>query len=505
MNPSHPELFILAPKHECADDFRPWQVARSAHRCATDTPFNLWIEEALDAGLLFPFDDEQRLPRDLPPRLDDFKCVMIDPARAGEFKDGPNAAALKKFRDGGGYVFIPPAGDRAPNSIQAEIQRVILTASLRPRHPDMLARLRAVPDEKLVAWWRRSLADQARVLMDEDAGWAWGDPVAYHIFWPAEAAAEHFQDPSLMDIVWDCARAGLDLKRWPHPLCCGKRFALKYAERFGDKAVLRRCIEEGRQVLLATAEGSLWQMDGVCLNADLRVGPDVDHKNPPPKIRENAWVWCESVGNMGDTLGYVSKASGDPSHAELAVRQTLAVHRWNFDRSIGLWYHVGRPSGPEKRSAPWGRGNGWMLYGIRGLLEDLPDGHPSRPELVQALRDGLEGLVRWQGPNGLWHNVLDTTGADSREESCTSWMFTATYARAYWKGWLRDPRIPPMCEKAWQGLKTRLWRGLPVGHCAGTPYMASRQCYLSWPHSKFMAGGALLAWIEIERLRRALS
>jgi rhamnogalacturonyl hydrolase YesR len=135
------------------------------------------------------------------------------------------------------------------------------------------------------------------------------------------------------------------------------------------------------------------------------------------------------------------------------------------------------------------------------LLEDLPENHPSRRELVQVLKDGLEGLVRWQGTQGLWHNVLDTAGSDSRQDSCTAWMFTNAYARAYWKGWLRDPRIPEMCEKAWQGLKTKLWRGLPVAHCDGTPYMSSRQSYLSWPHTKFLAGGAMLALIEIWRMR----
>jgi hypothetical protein len=54
-----PEMLIPAPKHECADDFDPWQVAGpKGFRCATDTPFNEWVEDFLDEGVHFAFDAE---------------------------------------------------------------------------------------------------------------------------------------------------------------------------------------------------------------------------------------------------------------------------------------------------------------------------------------------------------------------------------------------------------------------------------------------------------------
>lgn len=497
------DLLILAPRNECQDSFVPWQVAHGAKRCATDTTYNLWVEAFLDAGVCFPFDEEQRLPRELPESLEGYRCIMIDPERAGEFQRGPAAQRLRLFREQGGHVFVPATAAPPPHSIQGQMQRTILTAGLRQRSPDMLARLRAVPDEKLLRWWRESLAEQARVLIEADAGWAWGDPMVYHMFWPAEAAAEHFGDDALRCVIWDSVREGLDPNRWPKAVCYGGRWALKYYERFGGREILERVVRESRFAHGGAGDACDWRLDGVTINSDLRAPAGVDPDNPPPKVRENAWAWPETAASLGNSLAYLSKVTGDPSHAEAAVRQVLTTHRWCFDRSINLWYHVGRASGPDYRTAPWGRGNGWFLYAVRGLLEDLPAEHPARVELVRALRDGLDGFVRFQGPQGLWHNVLNAPEGDSRQDSCTAWMFTNVYARAYWKGWLRDGRIPEMCEKAWQGLKTKLWRGLPVAHCDGTPYMASRQCYLSWPHTKFLAGGALLARIEIERMRQA--
>ena len=495
-----PDLLILAPAHELSPTFTPWQIAGAGYgfRCATDTAFNVWVETFLDEGVWFPFDADGRLPAALPAELAPFKCIVIDPQRRDEFATGTAAETLRQFEREGGFVFYPPAGKGDANHVHAYCLRVIATAGLAQRNPAMAARQHAVEDERLLNHWVRTLPEQAAVLGDADAGWAWGDPTAYHIYWPAEAAAEVLEEPALMEPVWDLVRAGLDRKRWPGRLSCGKRFALKWYERSRDPAVLARVLEE------ADKPGDHyrhWMVDGLRVNMELQAPADCDPADPPPRVRANAWMWPEVTGNMADGHGFISKVSGNPSYAELAVRQMLAAHRWNFAPDISLWYHIGRPSGPERLSAPWGRGNGWMLYGLRGLLEDLPDAHPDRPALVRMLADELEGLLRQQGRSGLWRNVLDAGPADSREETSCTWMFINVYARAYWKGWLRDPRIPEMCERAWKGLKTRLWRGLPVGHCEGTPYMFGRQGYLSRPQGKFMGTATLLALLELRRMR----
>jgi rhamnogalacturonyl hydrolase YesR len=63
-----------------------------------------------------------------------------------------------------------------------------------------------------------------------------------------------------------------------------------------------------------------------------------------------------------------------------------------------------------------------MLYGIRGLLEDLPASHPARPALCRMLAEELEGLLNFQDEQGLWRNVIDAPPAYSRQDSCITWI-----------------------------------------------------------------------------------
>jgi len=133
----------------------------------------------------------------------------------------------------------------------------------------------------------------------------------------------------------------------------------------------------------------------------------------------------------------------------------------------------------------------------------MPDAHPRRADLCRMLQLNLEGLLRVQDRFGLWHNVLDADPADSRPCSSATSQVLRLYARAYYKGWCRDPRIPPMLEKAWLGLKTKIWENRLLSYCVGTSYSLSRQCYLARPHDSFRAcrSAILHAWIELQRMR----
>lgn len=495
-----PEMIILAPAHEL--DNRPvaWAPIDAAHRRVGDTYFSDWVEEFLDEGIYFDFDEHQQLPVDLPADLAGVRCIVIDQSRREEFQSGKKADRLLQFRQLGGYVFWvgEPHGTLRPR-----VLRAIPTAGLTMQHPELIRTLHHVDEQMLLDFWRRTARQQIRVLMDADAGWAWGDPVPNHYFWPMEAAAQYFKDPSWMEPAWEAIAEGLDMSRWSGEIACGRRFALKYAERVGDRSIIERIVHEVNGTGGGKPRGTLWRLDGVTINMDLFVPEGADRDNPPAMVRENAWVWPEVTGNMAESLSYLSKATGDMSFVDRAMHQVRTHHQWSFNPRISLWHHMGRPTGPDMRSAPWGRGNGWMLYGIRGLLEDLPENHGARAELVSMLAAALEGLLRYQTPSGLWRNVLDAREDESRTETAGAWMIVNTYARAYWKGWLRDPRIIDMCERAWKGLKTKIWRGIPISHCSGTTYQLTRQGYLERPHHRFLGYAPMLSLIEILRMREA--
>jgi len=471
------ELLVLAPSEE------------------SQRKFSFYIRCLVDAGVYFPFGAGDELPRELPDDLNGFRSIMIDPARREELAP---VARLQEFQRGGGYVFYPDLshpmggslGDLMPRHYT---QRAMLTAGLTATHPHMTEALRARDESVLVNQWKLAAPDELQQYADMKG--AFHDPTGYITFRAVTEAAEFFDEPALAQPVWDYLAE--HSSSYGHEFdSCGGRYLLQLHERTGDRRYLDMVLSFFRQ-------RKLWCLDGVYLNCDLKVPEGCDAADPPPLVRDKAWTWPESAANLGDTLAYLSNVTGDPKWADMAVTHVLQAHTWLFDSRINLWQHVGRPTGPDRRSAPWGRGNAWFLYAVRGLLDDLPESHDARPQLAQMLASGLEGLLAVQNEDGLWHNVLDAREGESRPCSSATSRFIHVYARAYAKGWLRDERIPPMVERAWSGLKTKIWDSRLLAYCVGTSYSLSRQVYLSRPHDTFRVSRSslLLAWIELQRMR----
>lgn len=482
------ELLILAPSYEMGVKESLWVPCPLHFEYPENRKFTEVIEEFVDEGIAFPFDEDQKFPEQLPDNLDQFRCILIDPARKAEFETGKNAEQLLDFRKKGGYVCYPRLDSF---HLRMHVLRTIVTAGLTRKNNIMLDKLKAVDDQKLLDWWISIIPEKAAQYNE----WAWGDPVAYHFYWPVKEAADYLGKPELFDPLWENMHHAL--KTYPeHNISCGRRFALQLYERTQEKWILDKVLKTRGNTV-----GKSWDYNGVTLGQDLKAPEECDASELPERVMQNLWVWPETAGNMGDSLGYLSRVTGDMSHAEAAVKQVLTTHKWCFNKTTSLWHHVGRPDGPDMQSAPWGRGCGWMLYGVRGLLADLPQTHPAISELIKILSDGLEGFLKFQDEYGLWHNVVDDNSEASRQDSCITWMVINTYARAFWKGWLKDERIPPMLERAWQGLKIKIWRGLPLAHCHGTSYMTSRQGYLARPHMRFMGAAVMHSYVELMRMR----
>jgi|GEM_PF-4751420 len=502
---NQPEVIVLAPAAERQQRQSLWGVfnpdSTRENNCPQYTP---WVELLVEFGVNFAFDDEHRLPDELPADLSHVRCIMLDRQRLDELSNGPQKDLIHKLRcEGVHFQIISPTPPHAAD-LHMIISRMISTAGLTVNNPALHDRLAAVDDSRLVDGALKLLPRQVEVLSNDDASWAWGDPMSFHIFWPAEEAANYYQNPQIMDPCWWALKRGLDPALWSGLLVHGKRYALKYAEHFKDNQVLRRVIDE-----VDTSPNHPhpieWVYNGIRLGSDLKAPPGVDPTILPERVRQNMWIWPETGATLGEAAAYISRLTGDPQYAQAGVDHVLASDRWSFDAEHSLWRHIGLPDGPDKRSVCWGRGNGWMIYGVRGLLEDLPENHPGRAGLIDMLRRGLEGLLRYQTPSGLWYNVIPAAPGECRLDTSSAWMFINTYARAYWKGWLRDERIPEMCHKAWRGIKSRTWRGMPVSHCMGISHMRSPIGYYARYHGRFLPTALILPWVEIQRMNAVAS
>ena len=66
----------------------------------------------------------------------------------------------------------------------------------------------------------------------------------------------------------------------------------------------------------------------------------------------------------------------------------------------GLWFHGYFVN--EKKHAPfkWGRGNGWVTVTIVETLSAMPENDPLRPQVLEIFRKQIDGLKKFQAPDG---------------------------------------------------------------------------------------------------------
>ncbi len=124
-----------------------------------------------------------------------------------------------------------------------------------------------------------------------------------------------------------------------------------------------------------------------------------------------------------------------------------------------------------------GRGNGFPALGLAWALENLPENHPGRADILAAFQQHLTALAAHQDPTGMWHQVVDHSG--SYRELTATCMITYAMLRGLRQGWLDHAKFEPLICKAWPAIKTRIAEdGSLIDVCEGTGKQTSLRAYL---------------------------
>ena len=118
-----------------------------------------------------------------------------------------------------------------------------------------------------------------------------------------------------------------------------------------------------------------------------------------------------------------------------ADNQVLRYLGYQLCTGKQIYYHGYHSDTDEHGVAQWWRANGWRLMAKADLLSRLPVNHPQREALLENFRRQVSGVCRYQGENGLWHQLLDTT--DSYDEVTGPALFTFAIARGVKRGWMQ--------------------------------------------------------------------
>jgi unsaturated rhamnogalacturonyl hydrolase len=134
------------------------------------------------------------------------------------------------------------------------------------------------------------------------------------------------------------------------------------------------------------------------------------------------------------------RATGDKKYLDRnALEMTAYLNK--LQQPNGLFYHA--PDVPFF----WGRGDGWVAAGMAEMLRDLPAEHPQRARIMKGYKTMMAALLKYQGKDGMWRQLIDHE--EAWPESSSSAMFTFALITGVKNGWLDAQTYGPAARKGW--------------------------------------------------------
>lgn len=212
-------------------------------------------------------------------------------------------------------------------------------------------------------------------------------------------------------------------------------------------------------------------------------------------ITAEARYWIDDMYMITAIQMQAFRATGDKKYMERAAK-TMVTYLDKLQQSNGLFFHA-----PDSQFY-WGRGNGWQAAGMTELLLSMPKNHPLRPRIVQGYNTMMASLIKLQGEDGMWRQLLDKS--DSWAETSGTGMFTFAFVTGVKKGWLDKKTYGPAARKAWLGLVKYIDADANVKDvCIGTDKGFSIQYYMDRKRVVGdLHGQAATMWATMALLRK---
>jgi unsaturated rhamnogalacturonyl hydrolase len=166
-------------------------------------------------------------------------------------------------------------------------------------------------------------------------------------------------------------------------------------------------------------------------------------KTTPDGITSEARYWIDDMYMITAVEVQAYRATKDKKYLDRAAL-TMSAYLDKLQQPNGLFYHA--PDSPFF----WSRGNGWVAAGMTELLRSLPQDHPQHARILKGYQTMMASLLRYQGEDGLWRELIDHT--EAWPETSGTGMFTFAMVTGVKNGWLESGLYGPAARKAWLGL-----------------------------------------------------
>ncbi|HEY1159029.1 MAG TPA: glycoside hydrolase family 88 protein [Terracidiphilus sp.] len=168
---------------------------------------------------------------------------------------------------------------------------------------------------------------------------------------------------------------------------------------------------------------------------------DRQWENPQPDgLSAETRYWIDDMYMLTILQLEAFRATGDRKYLDRDALE-MVTYLDKLQQPNGLFFHA--PDVPFF----WGRGDGWVAAGMAEILRDLPPGHPQRARIIKGYQAMMAALLRYQGKDGMWRQLIDHE--EAWPESSSSAMFTFAMITGVKNGWLDANTYAPAARKAW--------------------------------------------------------
>jgi unsaturated rhamnogalacturonyl hydrolase len=164
------------------------------------------------------------------------------------------------------------------------------------------------------------------------------------------------------------------------------------------------------------------------------------------------------------------RATGDRKYLDRDAHEMVA-YLDRLQQPNGLFFHA-----PDVKYY-WGRGDGWFAAGMAEMLRTMPANHPDRPRILKGYKLMMASLLKYQGADGMWRELIDHP--EAWPESSSTAMFSFAMITGVKHGWLDAATYAPAARRSWIAVTGYIDQNHDVTQvCTGTGKFDSMQYYL---------------------------
>ena len=201
---------------------------------------------------------------------------------------------------------------------------------------------------------------------------------------------------------------------------------------------------------------------------------DRQWENPQPDgLSAETRYWIDDMYMLTILQLEAYRATGDRMYLDRDAKEMVA-YLDKLQQPNGLFYHA--PDVPFF----WGRGDGWVAAGMAEMLRELPADHPQRARILAGYKSMMASLLKYQGKDGMWRQLIDHD--EAWPESSSSAMFTFAMITGVKNGWLDAATYGPAARRAWLAVVGYIDQNEDVTQvCEGTSKLNDLGYYLARP------------------------